>query len=56
MIRNVLTLAIVVTLTSACSTSTVKSGTLAELNSVQADLEDVYLEDSLERAAQSYRR
>ena len=31
-------------------------GTLAELESVQADLEEIYLEDSLERAAASYRR
>jgi len=56
MIRNALILATVGTLMSACTTSTVKSGTLGELNSVQADLQDVYLEDSLERAAQSYRR
>ena len=31
-------------------------GTLAELESVEADIEEVYLDDSLERAAQSYRR
>ena len=56
MIRNALILMIIGTLTSACTTSAVKSGTLGELNSVDADLQDVYLEDSLERAAQSYRR
>ena len=33
-----------------------QNGTLAELGEVQADLNDVYLDDSLERAAQSYRR
>ena len=32
------------------------NGTLAELESMPADLEEVYLADSLERAAQSYRR
>jgi len=56
MIRNALILVTIGALMSACTTSTVKSGTLGELKSVQADLEDVYLEDSLERAAQSYRR
>jgi tetratricopeptide (TPR) repeat protein len=39
----------------ACATTT-EHGTLAELQQVQADVKDVYLEDSLERAAQSYRR
>ena len=38
-----------------CATSSNK-GTLAELEQVQADVDEVYLEDSLERAAQSYRR
>ena len=56
MIRNALILAIIGTLMSACATSTDNSGTLGELNSVPADLKDVYLEDSLERAALSYRR
>ena len=56
MIRNALILAIIATLMSACTTSTVRSGTLGELNSVDADLQDVYLEDGLERAAESYRR
>jgi TolA-binding protein len=45
------------TLLSACGTTTTSSqGTLAELHEVPADIEDVYLADSLERAAQSYRR
>ena len=39
----------------ACATTS-EQGTLAELQQVQADVKDVYLEDSLERAAQSYRR
>jgi len=39
----------------ACSTTT-PQGTLAELERVPADVEEVYLEDSLERAAESYRR
>jgi hypothetical protein len=55
-IKNALILAIIATLMSACTTSTIRSGTLGELDSVDADLEDVYLEDSLERASQSYRR
>ncbi len=56
MIRNALVVVIIGALTSACTTSAVKSGTLGELNAVDADLQDVYLEDSLERAAQSYRQ
>jgi len=40
---------------SACAT-TGSQGTLAELQHVAADVEEVYLEDSLDRAAQSYRR
>ncbi len=38
-----------------CSSGPSSRGTLAELESVPANIEDVYLEDSLERAAQSYR-
>ena len=56
MIRTALILVMITTLTSACTTSTVRSGTLAELSSADADLQDVYLEDGLERAAASYRR
>jgi tetratricopeptide (TPR) repeat protein len=41
---------------SACATVSSDQGTLAELQQVAADVEDVYLEDGLERAAQSYRR
>ena len=41
---------------AACSTTVTQQGTLAELETVEADLNEVYLEDSLERAAQSYRR
>jgi TolA-binding protein len=41
---------------SACATTTSNQGTLAELEEVEADIEEVYLEDSLERAAESYRR
>ena len=41
----------------ACTgTAPTRQGTLAALHDVPADIEDVYLEDSLERAAQSYRR
>ena len=56
MIRNALGIALVATLLAACSAAPVKTGTLSELSAVKADLEDVYLDDSLERAAQSYRR
>ncbi|MDH3588542.1 MAG: tetratricopeptide repeat protein [Gammaproteobacteria bacterium] len=38
----------------ACATSS-KRGTLAELQRVPADVNEVYLDDSLNRAAQSYR-
>ena len=37
-------------------TTTVQRGTLADLEQVPADLEEIYLPDSLERAADSYRR
>ena len=40
---------------AACA-STTDQGTLAELEQVQADMDEVYLDDSLERAAQSYKR
>jgi len=39
---------------AACATTS-QQGTLAELQGVQPDINEVYLEDSLERAAQSYR-
>jgi tetratricopeptide (TPR) repeat protein len=41
---------------AACATVTTEDGTLAELQQVEANLEDIYLDDGLERAAQSYRR
>lgn len=40
---------------AACASNS-KQGTLAELERVEADLDEIYLEDSLERAAESYRR
>jgi len=40
---------------AGCATIS-QHGTLAELDTVPADLEEVHLEDGLERAAQSYRR
>ena len=40
---------------AACATSS-QQGTLAELAEVDADLDEVYVEDGLERAAESYRR
>lgn len=40
---------------AGCGSAPTTRGTLAELESMPADVEDVYLEDSLERAAQSYR-
>jgi tetratricopeptide (TPR) repeat protein len=54
--RIVLTTGIACLGLAACSTTVMQQGTLAELENVQADLSEVYLEDSLERAAQSYRR
>ena len=40
---------------TACTTTN-NPGTLAELESVQADVDEVHLDDSLDRAADSYRR
>ena len=48
-------IAITCTVLAACAT-TGQQGTLAELQHVPADLDEVYLDDSLERAAESYRR
>jgi len=53
--RHALIIALASTGLFACATTS-ENGTLAELQQVQPDVEDVYLEDSLERAAQSYRR
>ena len=41
---------------AGCATTTPQQGTLAELEGVQPDVDEVYLEDGLERAAESYRR
>jgi len=41
---------------AGCATAPGEQGTLAQLETVQADVEEVYLADGLERAAQSYRR
>jgi len=41
---------------AGCATSGPQQGTLAELDKVEADVGEVYLEDGLERAAESYRR
>ncbi len=49
-------IAVLATGLAACATAVREEGTLAELENVQADLSEVHLEDSLERAAESYRR
>ena len=41
---------------TACVTPGEQAGTLAELETLPSDVEEVYLDDSLDRAAQSYRR
>ena len=41
---------------AGCATTTSQDGTLAELDHMPADIEEVQLEDGLERAEQSYRR
>jgi tetratricopeptide (TPR) repeat protein len=41
---------------AGCATTVQQQGTLAELSDVPADIEEVQLEDGLERAEQSYRR
>ena len=56
MIRKIITIAVTAAVVTGCGSSSIKSGTIAELGNVPADLQDVYLDDSLERAAQSYRR
>ena len=52
---RVMVLLAVVSGLSACATTS-NDGTLAELDAVPADVEEIYLADSLERAAESYRR
>ena len=54
--RRIAITALVGTCLAACTTTVTQEGTLAELEQVPADLNEVYLEDSLEKAAQSYRR
>ncbi len=56
MIRRIGIFAGVVSAVLAGCATTEEQGTLAELASVQPDVEEVYLEDGLERAAESYRR
>ncbi len=41
---------------AACSTVADRSGTLSQLENVEPDVEDIHVADSLERAAESYRR
>ena len=41
---------------AACGAPPDRVGTLAELEAVDPDIEDIYLADSLDRAAESYRR
>ena len=41
---------------AGCASTVDEGGTLAELETMPADVEEVYLEDSLDRAAESYRR
>jgi TolA-binding protein len=40
----------------SCAAPPQQQGTLAELSQLEADVEEVYLEDGLDRAAESYRR
>ena len=53
--RHAILTALVAVGLCACATTS-HHGTLAELEQVPADVEEVYLDDSLERAAESYRR
>ena len=52
---SLLGISLLATLVAGCGTPAARNGTLAELRDVEPDLQDVYLDDSLERAAQSYR-
>ena len=56
MTRNVASAMIIALALQACATSGERQGTLAELESVPADVDEIYVADSLERAAESYRR
>ena len=55
-VRLLLKLFVLAGLASCGTTKTTEDGTLAELTQAEPDLADVYLEDGLERAAESYRR
>ncbi|MEM8814294.1 MAG: tetratricopeptide repeat protein [Pseudomonadota bacterium] len=55
-ILKVTAMACIAAAVAGCAASVQQSGTLAELDTVEADLDEIYLEDSLERAAESYRR
>src|SRR5690606_20937210 len=55
MMRRLACLALATAL-GGCASSTSPKGTLAELRSVEPEIEDVRLDDSLDLAAQSYRR
>lgn len=56
MMRRPAMLALASAALAACASTGSDQGTLAELQQVQPDTEEVYLADSLDRAAQSYRR
>jgi hypothetical protein len=55
-IRRIGILAAFVPAMLAGCAATEQQGTLAELTAVQPDVDEIYLEDGLERAAESYRR
>ena len=54
--RNIFVIALAPLGLLACATSSNHHGTLVELEKIPADIEEVYVEDSLERAAESYQR
>ena len=54
--RNIFIIALAPLGLLACATSSNHHGTLAELDHMPADIDEVYVEDSLERAAESYQR
>lgn len=57
LVRFAIALAIFLAIALAgCASTSPKNGTLAELRNVEPDIEEVQLEDALDRAAQSYRR
>ena len=56
-LRHQLLFAFACLLVASCGTTpTSNQSTLSQLQHVEADVEEIYLDDSLERAAQSYRR